>query len=170
MTETTQNEISPETQKWEWAVSAPEATSRVIRENIQNMAGFNEKQVRQGHILDLIRNDDIGAFNAATLNLVRRPEIAFGQKKEIIARINWELAQTATPKSVRGWLKKAKTEIEGVEWKSQQGIETAQRIWKDTVFANVNVMLDANLKGTKDAYDEFRRFDAELRKRNNTGS
>lgn len=170
MTETTPTEISPETQKWVWATDGPEKTSRTIGENIKEMGGFNEGQVRQGHVLDLIRNDDIGAFNAATLNFPRRPEMALGKKDEILARIDWELAQKATPKSVRSWLEKTKTAIAAVEWKGKEDIQASQRIWEEGVFANISVMIDANIKGAGDAYAEFRRFDAQLRKRNKAGS
>ena len=170
MTETTQTEVSHETQKREWAEGAPAEMSRLIGEHKKDMKGFDEKKVRKGYILDLIRTDDIGAFNAARLNLARRPEIAFGQKGKILARINWELAQAATPKSILSWLKKAGAAIQVIEWRSEGDIEASRKIWEDIVFANVRVMMNANLDGAGNAHKEFRRFQDEMRKRNQAGS
>ena len=97
--------------------------------------------------------------------LFRSPQKAPLRKEEILRRMDWELEQKATPRTVRSLLERAKGDLSAIEWDSAENIERARRIWEDKVFANVRVMIDANLAGLGDAYKEYRKFETEATKK-----
>jgi len=150
----------------DWSYGVPSRAARLLGEHLKVLPGFDEKKVRAGQVLNLIYNDDVGQFNAASLLLESKsPQKAPLQKEEILRRIDWELEQKVTPRTVRSLLERAKGDLSAIEWDSAENIERARRIWEDKVFANVRVMIDANLAGLGDAYKEYRKFETEATKK-----
>lgn len=162
-----QSQTVDETQSW--ASGIPSRAARLLSENLQEIPGFERKQVLTGHIIDRVLADDVGCFNSAVLALdwkVEKPDQASGSKQDFMERMEWEEEQANTPGEVREMLTGAREKIENISWNTSENINESRHIWTSEVRSGVQEMVDNNEGGLGDARREFRRFEDEVRKRN----
>jgi hypothetical protein len=152
----------------EWPAAIPQRKHDFLAKYLDEISGFDREKVLAGHVVDRILGDDDGKFGTAMLFfdvVVGRPDEAEEHKGDIIGRIDWEINQGATPENIKKLLKEVKIKLEESPWGSLEDVQAARGQWKGGVYDRVLAMVEQNQDGLGDTYQEFRKFEDELRAR-----
>ncbi|MGB6838970.1 MAG: hypothetical protein WBD86_02280 [Microgenomates group bacterium] len=152
-----------------WASGIPSRAARLLSENLQEIPGFEKKQVLTGHIINRVLADDVGCFHSAVMALdwkAKRPDQALGSKQDFIERMEWEEEQTVTPDKIREMISQVKEKIQGIEWDSLENINKSREVWEDGLRSKVREMIDKNEGGLGEVFNQFQSFEKEVIKRN----
>src|SRR4030042_6517385 len=152
----------------EWGYEIPTLVAERIKQNAPIIGGLDVAKVLRGHVLQLILGDDSGVFGTAVLWFdakIMKPEEAIAHKEIFMNRVRWELEQDETPQRIKAMLIPYQKKLTETNWETEAKVRESRAVWEETVHSKVAGMVKANEDGSKDARDEYERYEDEVRKR-----
>ena len=152
-----------------WAYKHPSERVALIKERAKSMPNFNLSQLLTGHILELIKDDDIQVFGTALLFFNPKHErLDYARTQYLVAlrRFEWELEQPELPENIRKMILPVKKQISKIRFTSPENVKTARKIWEENVFIPVKALINTNQDGMGSAIEAYRIFSTEVRRQN----